>query len=68
LGVQGTSEAYHEQSSGRGNQLRRRGPRRQGFIQAALGVESDDVVNYCFPKTLPTDRERRARCSDAGYI
>ena len=30
-------------------------------IQDALGIESDDVVNYCFPKEWPTDRERRAR-------
>ena len=27
----------------------------------ALGIESDDVVNYCFPTTWPTDRARRAR-------
>jgi hypothetical protein len=31
------------------------------MIQDALGIESDDVVNYCFPKDWPTDRERRAR-------
>jgi hypothetical protein len=31
------------------------------FIQDVLGIESDDVVNYCFPKEWPTDRERRAR-------
>jgi hypothetical protein len=31
------------------------------MIQDALGVESDDVVNYCFPKDWPSDRERRAR-------
>jgi hypothetical protein len=31
------------------------------LIQGALGIESDDVVNYCFPKEWPTDRERRAR-------
>jgi hypothetical protein len=31
------------------------------LIQDALGIESDDVVNYCFPKEWPTDRERRAR-------
>jgi hypothetical protein len=23
--------------------------------------KSNDVVNYCFPTTWPTDRERRAR-------
>jgi hypothetical protein len=31
------------------------------MIQDALGIESDDVVNYCFPKDRPSDRERRAR-------
>jgi hypothetical protein len=31
------------------------------LIQDALGIESDDVVNYCFPKDWPTDREQRAR-------
>jgi uncharacterized protein HemY len=31
------------------------------IIQNALGIESDDVVNYCFPKNWPTDREVRAR-------
>ena len=31
------------------------------IIQDALGIESDDVVNYCFPKEWPSDRERRAR-------
>jgi hypothetical protein len=31
------------------------------MIQDALGIESDDVANYCFPKTWPEDRERRAR-------
>jgi hypothetical protein len=30
------------------------------MIQDALGIESEDVVNYCFPKDWPTDRERRA--------
>jgi hypothetical protein len=30
------------------------------LIQDALGIESDDVVNYCFPKTWPEDREVRA--------
>jgi hypothetical protein len=27
------------------------------IIQNALGIESDDVVNYCFPKTWPADRD-----------
>jgi hypothetical protein len=31
------------------------------IIQDALGIESDDAVNYCFPKDWPADRERRAR-------
>jgi hypothetical protein len=31
------------------------------IIQNALGIESDDVVNYCFPKDWPVDHEKRAR-------
>ena len=31
------------------------------IIQDALGIESDDVANYCLPKTWPADREKRAR-------
>jgi hypothetical protein len=27
----------------------------------ALGIESDDFVNYCFPNEWPADRERSAR-------
>jgi hypothetical protein len=30
------------------------------IIQDAHGIESDDVVKYCFPKNWPEDRERRA--------
>ena len=30
-------------------------------IQEALGIESDDVANYVFPKTWPSNREQRAR-------
>jgi len=30
------------------------------IIQNALGIESDGVVSYCFPKNRPTDREQRA--------
>jgi hypothetical protein len=30
------------------------------FIQDALGIESDDVANYGFPKTWPAHREQRA--------
>jgi ATP-dependent DNA ligase len=36
------------------------GERAAKIIQNALGIESDDVVNYCFPKTWPVDREQRA--------
>ena len=31
------------------------------IIQHTLGIESDYVMNYCFPKDWPTDREVRAR-------
>jgi hypothetical protein len=31
------------------------------LIQDVLGIESDDVVNYCFPKDWPADHEQRAR-------
>ena len=31
------------------------------IIQSALGIMSDEVANYCFPKSWPNDRERRAR-------
>ena len=31
------------------------------IIQDALGIESNEVANYCFPKTWPQDREQRAR-------
>ena len=31
------------------------------MIRDALGIETDEVVNYVFPKTWPTDREQRAR-------
>ena len=37
------------------------GDRAARIIQDALGIESDDVVNYCFPTNWPEDRERRAR-------
>ena len=30
------------------------------IIRDALGIGSGDVVNYCFPKTWPADREQRA--------
>jgi hypothetical protein len=37
------------------------GDRAAKLIQDALGIESDDGANYCFPKTWPADREQRAR-------
>ena len=37
------------------------GERAAKIIQDALGIESDDVVNYCFPKDWPSDHELRAR-------
>jgi hypothetical protein len=30
------------------------------IIREALGIESDDVVGYCFPTEWPADPERRA--------
>jgi len=36
------------------------GHRAAKIIQDALGIESDDVVNYCFPKAWPKDRQQRA--------
>jgi hypothetical protein len=30
------------------------------LMQDALGVENNNVVNYCFPKIWPTDREQGA--------
>ena len=35
------------------------GDRAARMIQEALGIESDDVANYVFPKSWPTDREQR---------
>jgi hypothetical protein len=31
------------------------------IIQNALGIDSDEVANYVFPKNWPNDREQRAR-------
>jgi hypothetical protein len=36
------------------------GDRAAKIIQDALGIENDDVVNYCFPKTWPEDHKQRA--------
>ena len=37
------------------------GDRAAKMIQKALGIESDEVANYVFPKSWPADREQRAR-------
>jgi uncharacterized protein HemY len=37
------------------------GDRAAKIIQQALGIESDDVANYCLPKNWPEDRELRAQ-------
>src|SRR6516165_2744970 len=37
------------------------GDRAARMIQEALGIESDEVANYVFPKSWPADREQRAR-------
>jgi hypothetical protein len=37
------------------------GDRAAKIIQDVLGIESDEVANYCFPKRWPQDREQRAR-------
>jgi hypothetical protein len=37
------------------------GDRAAKIIQDALGIESNEVANYCFPRTWPNDREQRAR-------
>jgi len=31
------------------------------ILKQALGIETDEVVNYCFPQHWPYDREQRAR-------
>jgi hypothetical protein len=52
------SEAYHDPPSRRSTATTAN--RAARIILEALGIESDDVVNNCFPKTWPTDREQRA--------
>ena len=37
------------------------GNRAAKISQDVLGIESDEVANYCFPRTWPHDREQRAR-------
>jgi hypothetical protein len=50
------------------------GDRAAKIIRDALGIESDDVANYSFPKTWPADREQRARIigewlqTEASYL
>jgi hypothetical protein len=36
------------------------GDRGAKTIQEGLGIDSDDVVQYYFPKTWPVDRQHRA--------
>jgi uncharacterized protein HemY len=36
------------------------GDRAAKIIQDALGIESDDVGSYCFPKQWPSNHEQRA--------
>jgi hypothetical protein len=36
------------------------GDRAAKIIRDALGIETEDVANYCFPKDWPDDRELRA--------
>ncbi len=37
------------------------GERAARIIQDALGIENNDLVNYCFPEAWPANREQRAR-------
>jgi hypothetical protein len=39
---------------------------RAAKIIEALGIESDDAVNHCFPKEWPAHRERRQVTSASG--
>ncbi len=55
------SEAYPNGQPYRAGEACDDGDRAARMIQEALGIESDDVANYVFPKTWPTDREQRAR-------
>jgi hypothetical protein len=36
------------------------GDRAAKMIRDALGIENDDVANFCFPKDWPDDRQLRA--------
>ncbi len=37
------------------------GDRAAQIIRDALGIETDDVVNYCFPKNWPADARQHHR-------
>jgi uncharacterized protein HemY len=37
------------------------GDRAGKMIRDALGIESDEVINYCFPTQWPANREQRAK-------
>jgi hypothetical protein len=37
------------------------GDRAATILQQALGIDSNNVVNYCFPQSWPNDRELRDR-------
>ena len=43
------------------------GHRAAKIIQDALGIDSDDVANYVFPKTWPAVRRRPRRCFTACF-
>ena len=56
-----SSEEYTHGQPSRNRQLSNDGDHAAKIIQHALGIESDDVANYVFPKRWPSDREQRAR-------
>jgi hypothetical protein len=43
------------------------GDRAAKIIQDALAIESDDVANYCFPKTWPLTASSAPPSSANGY-
>jgi hypothetical protein len=62
---QGLAYVYYEDEPGRRTaaKMLSKDEARRIVANIALGIESDDVVNYTFPKSWPADREQRARCS-----
>ena len=48
------------------------GDRAAKIIQGGLGIDTDDVANYVFPKTWPPDRAHRAHdrrlAADRGAV